>query len=485
MRYARPNIVRPSRTASSAGGEIDLSEIDVATVLSRLTPRDRERLRLAWAQMTHHEAEAESAEVRGYYAQATEHWGQAAALSEWLETALAEILESSESNVAGVHSAAYPRTPIPPLGEVDFEPPEWVGLTPYEELLELALRVFGASDRGDSQYDLADIRSAAMRGVGPGATPDEIRLALAGDAYELVQLPGGTLWQRGYMAPDDANLPWDSERRTVRHTPRGDEPGDYHDVWFPYTHTDGSPQTHERPALGPLTIYVRGGRPAPAEVTWAHRIGREVRRILGAAGSPLVGQRDITDQRAVEALRDLYESRVAARRRLQKLRENATSRRVGAYAEIEPLRSGAYALTLRHPRHQGQWAKFRVTSGGNLLERAVDAVYGPERAGDADAFFTAAGMSDAEAFRGSTWRNNAQVRRPTAKIEKAVEATRVWLGSVDRVRLRDEERLEARALRAIDAVAAHYGVPRDGIFEQIASEAQRRGLRLARPGQDI
>ena len=78
------------------------------------------------------------------------------------------------------------------------------------------------------------------------------------------------------------------------------------------------------------------------------------------------------------------------------------TRTVPAYVDIDQIIDGTYALTLRHHKHGGQWAKFKCAGGGNLLKRAVQAVY-DNNDGDADAFFHAQGMSDAEAFDAKTW----------------------------------------------------------------------------------
>ena len=79
-------------------------------------------------------------------------------------------------------------------------------------------------------------------------------------------------------------------------------------------------------------------------------------------------------------------------------------KQVHCEAVIERLADGTHCLTLQHPKHHGPWAKFKVAGGGNLLLRAVNAVYGPEHAGDADAYFHAQGMSDADAFNANTWK---------------------------------------------------------------------------------
>ena len=70
---------------------------------------------------------------------------------------------------------------------------------------------------------------------------------------------------------------------------------------------------------------------------------------------------------------------------------------VPAYVEYEMRNDGSAIVTLRHHKHKGQFAKFLINGGGNLIPRAVQAVYN-EGSGDADAYFHAQGMADWEAF---------------------------------------------------------------------------------------
>jgi hypothetical protein len=74
-----------------------------------------------------------------------------------------------------------------------------------------------------------------------------------------------------------------------------------------------------------------------------------------------------------------------------------TMRTVRALVEFEPLEGDNAVLTLRHPKHGGQFVKIRIEGGAAVIARGIHAVY-DEQAGDADAFFLAHGMSDAEAF---------------------------------------------------------------------------------------
>ena len=89
--------------------------------------------------------------------------------------------------------------------------------------------------------------------------------------------------------------------------------------------------------------------------------------------------------------------------------------KVKAIVEIEDFEDGRIIVTLRHPKHGGQWLKMQIANGGSVVTRAVEAVYGSEQAGDADAFLKAYGMSDAEAFNAETWTRKKSFSLPRQK----------------------------------------------------------------------
>ncbi len=77
---------------------------------------------------------------------------------------------------------------------------------------------------------------------------------------------------------------------------------------------------------------------------------------------------------------------------------------VPAYIEIEHLADGSLAFTVKHNKHRGVWAKFKIgPTSTPLITRAIKSVY-KQGAADADAYFHANGMSDEEAFNKQTWR---------------------------------------------------------------------------------
>lgn len=71
------------------------------------------------------------------------------------------------------------------------------------------------------------------------------------------------------------------------------------------------------------------------------------------------------------------------------------------------------------------------------------------------------------------------------QLENAVETMRVYAGSVGRVSLRDEQRLYARAFKAVEKIAKKHGMSSENVWSQVEQEARRRGLKLATPGKDI
>ena len=80
------------------------------------------------------------------------------------------------------------------------------------------------------------------------------------------------------------------------------------------------------------------------------------------------------------------------------------SKTVPAYVQVEQGKDGVYIVSIFHHKHRGQWMKIRIEGGGNLTQRAIEAVY-LNNEGGADAYFKAWGMSDEEAIGNpETWR---------------------------------------------------------------------------------
>jgi hypothetical protein len=70
-------------------------------------------------------------------------------------------------------------------------------------------------------------------------------------------------------------------------------------------------------------------------------------------------------------------------------------------------------------------------------------------------------------------------------LENAVKAMQLYCGSVGYVRLRDEQRLYARARRAVSRVVAKTKMSETEAHRQILSEARRRGCIRPTPGKDF
>ena len=78
-----------------------------------------------------------------------------------------------------------------------------------------------------------------------------------------------------------------------------------------------------------------------------------------------------------------------------------------------------------------------------------------------------------------------EAKKAPKVVEAAVEAWRLYLGSVDKVRPKQEERLTVRAQKAVAKAAAAMGVPFVAMQTAVDREARKRGPRLPRVGQDI
>lgn len=82
-------------------------------------------------------------------------------------------------------------------------------------------------------------------------------------------------------------------------------------------------------------------------------------------------------------------------------------------------------------------------------------------------------------------RERNQHRPRKAQLEKAVENMRIYLGSVGRVRVRDQQRLHNRVIKSVDQIAARTGMEPADVWKQIETEARKRGAVLAQPGRHM
>ncbi len=69
-------------------------------------------------------------------------------------------------------------------------------------------------------------------------------------------------------------------------------------------------------------------------------------------------------------------------------------------------------------------------------------------------------------------------------LPKAVQAMRVYLGSVDFASVRAQQRLYDRAMKAVNAVARARNMDPSDVWQQIESQARREGIIRPRPGKD-
>ena len=72
-----------------------------------------------------------------------------------------------------------------------------------------------------------------------------------------------------------------------------------------------------------------------------------------------------------------------------------------------------------------------------------------------------------------------------ADLSGAVRAMRLYLGSVDFVSVRDQQRFFDRAKKAADRVASMKGLTAADAWTQIMAEARRQGVIRPVPGQHL
>lgn len=80
---------------------------------------------------------------------------------------------------------------------------------------------------------------------------------------------------------------------------------------------------------------------------------------------------------------------------------------------------------------------------------------------------------------------NPRKKKPRASAERAVKAMQLYLGSILYARPRDEQKLYAKARKAVDKAAADHGMTELSAWEQVEAEARKRGKIRPMPGKDI
>ena len=74
---------------------------------------------------------------------------------------------------------------------------------------------------------------------------------------------------------------------------------------------------------------------------------------------------------------------------------------------------------------------------------------------------------------------------PKATLDKAVDAMRVYLGSVGWARPQDEQKLYRRATKALQRIEMMTGLDASNVWGQIEAEARKRGVVRPMPGHHI
>jgi hypothetical protein len=76
--------------------------------------------------------------------------------------------------------------------------------------------------------------------------------------------------------------------------------------------------------------------------------------------------------------------------------------------------------------------------------------------------------------------------RPSkAKLDKAVKATRLYLGSMTTTRIRDQQKLYDRMMKAANSIATETGMSLEDVLSQLDSQARRLGAMMPTAGKDI
>jgi hypothetical protein len=72
-----------------------------------------------------------------------------------------------------------------------------------------------------------------------------------------------------------------------------------------------------------------------------------------------------------------------------------------------------------------------------------------------------------------------------ASLNAAVDAMRLYKGSMGKTRIRDQQKLYNRAIKKIEAIAKKAGMDFEDAFDQISAIADKRGPVVPVPGKDI
>lgn len=76
-------------------------------------------------------------------------------------------------------------------------------------------------------------------------------------------------------------------------------------------------------------------------------------------------------------------------------------------------------------------------------------------------------------------------RLPKQQLDNAVKTMQLYLGSLDRTRIQDQQKLYSRINMQIQKLADKLEMHFDSVWDQVKSEAEKRGRILPQPGKDI
>ena len=78
----------------------------------------------------------------------------------------------------------------------------------------------------------------------------------------------------------------------------------------------------------------------------------------------------------------------------------------------------------------------------------------------------------------------SQKKLSKATVKKAIKEMRLYLGGLDKLRIRDQQRLYDRVGKSIDKIADQTGMNPHDVREQLADKARSLGIITPMPGKD-
>lgn len=74
---------------------------------------------------------------------------------------------------------------------------------------------------------------------------------------------------------------------------------------------------------------------------------------------------------------------------------------------------------------------------------------------------------------------------PKGSLDKAVKAMQLYLGSLDKTTIRDQQRFKVRIDKFVDKIVKSTGNDDKNVWDQLEAEAKKRGVITPTPGKDF